>query len=218
MKRVILFFLSVVALGMGTVSGQTVRMRDVFANLPDSIFPLITRNNRLDCIDFIENNMPAQVKNLVDEPIELLALTDDYLDLKMSGVSHAEMKLVRVSDSLSVICLVKTYAGPLRDSSIRFYDTQWKALPWVRAGVSDVEAFLTAVPEGEEERKRDVTAQLREQPFISAALHKDSALLTLTLQTGELMKKDREWLAPYCKPVEVDLTALLQSQERSTKQ
>ena len=209
MKRVILFLLSVVCLGMETVCGQAVRMRDVFASMPDSVCPLVTRNNRLDCIDFIENNMPAQVKNLVDEPIELLALTDDYLDFKMSGVSHAEMKLFAMSDTMHVVCVVKTYAGPLKDSSIRFYDKQWKLFSPLTFKMPDVEAFLSEVPEQEQGRKEEVLQMLREMPLIAATLHKDSDNLTLTLQTGELMKKDREWVEPYCKPVELSLRTLL---------
>ena len=36
------------------------RMRDIFAETPDSIFPMLSTNNKLDCIDLIENNMQAR--------------------------------------------------------------------------------------------------------------------------------------------------------------
>ena len=49
-----------------TLSAQEVKMRDVFAQAPDIIFPLLTKNNKLDCIDFIENKMRARVKNKFD--------------------------------------------------------------------------------------------------------------------------------------------------------
>ena len=37
------------------VSAQ-LHMREVFAQLPDSVLPLMSKNNRLDCIDFIEKS------------------------------------------------------------------------------------------------------------------------------------------------------------------
>jgi len=184
--------------------GQEVKMRDVFAGMPDSILPLITKNNRLDCIDFIENNMPAQVKNKVDESIELTALTENYLKLRMSSVSDAEMKLLTMGDTAQVICLVKTYAGPIKDSSIRFYSMDWNALN-IEVEMPDIEAFVADVPESEQNRKRDVVAMLRDMPFIMMSLNPDDEQLTLSLQTGELLKKDREWVKPYLKELRISV-------------
>ena len=82
LKRI--FILTLLTLFVAPALAQTMRMKDAFAAMPDSIFPLITRNNRLDCIDFIENNMEAQVKNIVDEPIEIAMINDTYIDLKKS--------------------------------------------------------------------------------------------------------------------------------------
>ena len=55
--------LSAVLLFAAVSAGAQLKMREVFAQLPDSVLPLMTRNNRLDCIDFIENGMEARVKN-----------------------------------------------------------------------------------------------------------------------------------------------------------
>ena len=104
------FFLFL-AVSLSGLHAQT-RMRDVFASAPDSVFPLLTRNNRLDCIDFVENKMPARVKNRLDEVVELQSLTDHYLCLRTSERSQVEMRLL--SDSL--FCLVNTYEGPAPDS------------------------------------------------------------------------------------------------------
>ena len=45
---------------------QAQKMRDVFAAMPDSVLGIMTKNNRLDCIDFIENDMEAKVRNRFD--------------------------------------------------------------------------------------------------------------------------------------------------------
>ena len=46
-----------------TADSDSIRMRQVFAEMPDSILGILTKYNRLDCIDFIENNLPAKVEN-----------------------------------------------------------------------------------------------------------------------------------------------------------
>ena len=92
-------------------------MRDIYAAAPDSIFPLLTKNNRLDQIDFRENNMPAVVKNRFDSRCELLALTDQYLKLQLSERCLVEMRLFNDS----TFCMVETFLAPAPDSRIRFF-------------------------------------------------------------------------------------------------
>jgi hypothetical protein len=90
MKRtaLIVFLLALAS----SISAQ-LRMRDIFAQLPDSVLPLTTRNNRLDCIDFIENGMEARVKNLFGDQVVLDSLTEDFMVLRTSEASCVEMKL-----------------------------------------------------------------------------------------------------------------------------
>lgn len=198
--KTFLFLLIAVSLSL-PAAAEEVKMRDIFAGMPDSILPLITKNNRLDCIDFIENNMPARVKNVVDEPIELLRLTDNYLKFTMSKVSYAEMKLMKHRDGRWLICVVKTYSGPVADSSVRFYNTDWSLDSSLECSVPEVESFFSGVPETEQARYREVVAQLKDMPFIVIAPNADDEGLTFTLQTGELPQKDREWAGRFIKPI-----------------
>ena len=50
-----------------TISGRAedVRMKDVFRLMPDSLFPTLSANNRLDMIDFMDSQMKAEVTNLL---------------------------------------------------------------------------------------------------------------------------------------------------------
>ena len=78
------FFLFMMVLWVGhTAMAQ--KMRDVFASMPDSILEVMTKNNRLDCIDFIEHGMEARVRNRFDGFTQLKAMTLDYLDLRSAG-------------------------------------------------------------------------------------------------------------------------------------
>ena len=99
-----------------------------FALLPDSVMPLLTRNNRLDLIDFKACGMEATVTNRMDGNSCMSILTDNYLHLNYTASTDVEMKLLTLNDSTDVICVVTTVDGTVKDSRISFYDVEWKPL------------------------------------------------------------------------------------------
>ena len=157
------------------------RIRDVYAEAPDSIFPLLTKNNRLDQIDFRENNMKAEVKDKFDNHSELLVLTDRYLKLQLSECCLVEMRLL----SDSTFCMVETFSAPAPDSRIRFFDTSWYELPLSieRPAVDD---FLG------EDIDTDTRLSLQALPLIKASLSETDNSITFELQTNELTRKQRK--------------------------
>ena len=44
-------------------SAQGLALRDAFRQMPDSVMPTLTQNNRLDCLDFLDAGMKAEVRN-----------------------------------------------------------------------------------------------------------------------------------------------------------
>ena len=157
------------------------RMRDIYAVAPDSIFPLLTKNNRLDQIDFRENNMKAEVKNKFDGHSELLVLSEQYLKLQLSEHCLVEMKLLNDS----TFCLVQTYNAPAPDSRIRLFDTKWNELPQTIERPS-VDEFLS------DDIDMDTRKSLQALPLIMARLSEKDDSITFQLQTGELTREQRE--------------------------
>lgn len=182
-----------------------VRMRDVFAKMPEEVLLFVTENNRLDCIDFIENNMQARVKNRFDENIELKRLTDDYLLFQTSEVGQMEMKLLERTDSTAIICVVETVMGPLADSSIRFFDQSWKSVTSYDGKVSrpSVEAFFANVPEDKRSDIDNALSELRDLPLMEARLSPDDNSLTWTLSVAELSKDVKKAAQECVQPVVV---------------
>ena len=200
MKRLSLFIIHY-SLFIVCATAQ-IQMRDVFAAMPDSVLPLVTKNNRLDCIDFIENNMEAKVRNMLDEYVTLEALTSDYARFRTSAASLMELKLLPMSDSTSVLCIVTTAqvgeegtALRLEDSHIRFLNSDWSELhaltPFVPADIP-IEAFIctssdTAV-------KAQALRALADFHPWRITLSPDDTTLTFTLQTAQLSKEERQAL------------------------
>ena len=198
-------------------------MRDVFAAMPDSVLPMVTKNNRLDCIDFIENNMQARVRNKVDSYVTLEALTADYARFRTSDVSYMEMKLLPLdtvpSDSLGsgfVLCVVTTVESGeadterrIADSNIRFLNTDWSSLsadsPVSTASIiqqRDGDAFFAAAPA---DSLRNAAAEARRSLSsfhpVLMTLAPEDVTLTLTMQTGYLATEERKAIKDCLRPV-----------------
>lgn len=190
-----------------SVSAQ-LRMRDVFALLPDSVLPLMTKNNRLDCIDFIENDMEARVKNLFDDKVVLDSLTDDFLSLSTSEGSYVEMKLF-AEGADSFICVNRTYLGQAADSEVKIYDLSWNfvrrvARPDVREFLKTSESIDSWTPEMAD-TLRVIRAEAEFLPLIKASLSPNTRQITWVLQKDEFSKNIKKVADKYLQPVVCDL-------------
>ena len=189
------FILIMLAMSGLSAFSQT-KAKDVFAAAPDSIFPLLTTNNRLDCIDLIENNMKATVKNKLEQKAEMSVLTDSYLQIKPSEKSTAEIKVL----DDSTFCLISTCMGPAPDSRIAFYTHEWKPAT-IRFALPAVLAFWTSVPDSLSRDARFAQRSLEDITLIHISADKDKPEITLTLQTSELAGKEKEIAQKYVQPL-----------------
>ncbi len=212
MKRLALFIISY-SLFIVCAAAQPM-MRDVFAAMPDSVLPMVTKNNRLDCIDFIENNMEAKVRNVLDEWVTLEALTSDYARLRTSASSLLELKLLPTSDSTAVLCVVTTAqmgeegsALRLEDSNLRFLNADWSSLPVDTLGRIDervaasVAAYIREEPDTPSDAYHQAVRSLAGFHPRRMAPSPDDTTLTITLQTAQLSKEEREAVSPQLQPL-----------------
>lgn len=172
------------------------KAKDVFAAAPDSIFPLLTTNNRLDCIDLIENNMKATVKNKLEQKAEMTALTDSYLQIKPSEKSVVEIKMLNDS----VFCLINTCLGPAPDSRISFFTRGWKPYE-TTFPMPHATDFWASVPDSLSRDARFAQRSLEDITLIHISADKDKPEITLTLQTSELAGKEKEIAQKYVQPL-----------------
>lgn len=201
MKKILLFSAFLFA---AVSSVAQVRMRDVFAQLPDSILPLMTRNNRLDCIDFIENGMEARVKNKFNDQVVLEALTEDFLLIRTSESSTVEMKLMPLgSDTL--ICVNRTYLGPTEDSEVKLYNTNWCFVrnvqrPEVSEFLKTVDSIRPWTPEMADTMDM-IYGDATYLPLIKASLSAESSEIQWVLQSNEFSKEIKKVADRYLQPV-----------------
>ena len=125
-----------------SVQAQTLKAGDAFRQMPDSILPYLTANNRLDMLDFMDSHMKARVQNKFDGYSEMLSLADDSLTIQMSAVMRLTLRMVTSADevdgSRQLISLERTISqtsadadGKMQPKTIRhqvFYSVLWRKL------------------------------------------------------------------------------------------
>lgn len=129
----ILGLLLLLLVQMGRAEG--LKMREVFKQMPDSLLPYLSENNRLDFIDFIDSKMKAEVKNRLGGTSEMTVLTDSTLSIRMSEALQIDMLLLRTVEtadagSSEIICLIETFGADSLslESMVRFFTPSWQLL------------------------------------------------------------------------------------------
>ena len=130
MRRWILTALA--AAMIGQASAQDMTISDVFKQMPDSLMPYLTANNRLDFIDFMESDMQAEVENLAGGTSEMTALTSDSLSIRMSDALRVDMMLLNLDEPVDSIRQVIVYVETFLADSIygesvcKTYTVDWQ--------------------------------------------------------------------------------------------
>ena len=196
MRRRLMIFVCIFCV----MSVMAQNMKSVFVAMPDSVTPLLTKVNREDCIDFLDSNMKAVVKNRFGNVAEMKVLTDDYVLMQTSEVGTLEMKLLPLADSTKVICMVKTVNVPVADSSVRFYTSDWSQQLDVKEFLQfpSMDAFF--LPNDSLKDEAILTRKKADMHLMKAQLSKEDTSLTFTYTTPDYLdEEDREKLSPHLR-------------------
>ena len=121
-------------LALSSASAQDIKIADVFRQMPDSLMPYLTENNRLDFIDFLDSNMKAEVRNRLGGTSEMTQLADDSLSIRMSDSSRCDMFLMTLDEPIDtitqVVVVIETFTvdSIYGDSSVKYYTPDWHRL------------------------------------------------------------------------------------------
>lgn len=124
MKR----FLLTILLCVSVWGMKAQQMDAVFVAMPDQYVPQLENAWRKDLIDLYNTGKEAKLKNTMNGFSTLKKLTDDYLLLQVTDRSTVEMKLLPLVNDTYVVCMITTVYGPVPDSQVEFFTTDWKPL------------------------------------------------------------------------------------------
>lgn len=184
-----------VVLAMAATMQARTPIRQWLATMPDSVMPLLTRNNRLDFIDFLDSNMDAVVMNRLDGHSRMTVLTDDYTSIEYTRSCKVAMKLLPVTDSTDVLCMVTTVSAPIEDSRIAFYNAQWQPMSADSLVSAPQMGDFTSGTDDEEARRAWLKVEI---PFMACTLSAEAPILVYRLSALDYLNNDdRKAIAPY---------------------
>ena len=195
MKRIVYTFL---LLAMSLHMAARTPMRNWLVTMPDSVMPLLTKNDRLDFIDFYDAKMAAVVTNRMEGKSRMDTLTADYVHFAYTPSTEVEMKLLPVNDSTDVLCMVTTIKAAVNDSRIAFFDEAWQPLE-----VSDymaepcVEDFHSTTPQDDSVRRAWSKMDAFFRTYHLCA--EDASLRCVLTALDNLSEEDRVEVMPYMR-------------------
>ena len=107
------------------MTGIASTIADLFASEPGNIFPLLTRTNRLDLVDYYNSGQKVAMANNLAGESRFIELDSTFLKLQTSGSKVLEMSMMTAGKD-TVIAVIETVMTPVPDSRITFWNTQWQ--------------------------------------------------------------------------------------------
>ena len=110
---------------------NAVNIRSLFVEMPDSVIPYLSKNNRLDFLDFIDSNMKAEVRNEFGGKSIMTALTDDSLSIILNDACKIDLLLLNTTEMIDscqqVLCMVKTVgvSDDHRECTFTYFSLRW---------------------------------------------------------------------------------------------
>ena len=191
MRKVLLIVVSVLC----GISASAQDMKSVFIAMPDSITPLLTKVNKEDCVDFLDSNMKAEVKNRFDGTAEMKVLTEDYTLVQTSEIGTLEMKLLPINDSIKVVCMVKTVCASACDSNVRFYASDWSKELDAASFLQRPSADVFFLPNDTLSEEGILIRKKADMHLMKASLSKDNPTLAFIYTTPDYLNlEDKEKL------------------------
>ena len=120
-----LFIALFVAATFSQASAQSIQIRDAFREMPDSLMPYLSKNNRLDFIDFLDSGMKAEVRNQLGGTSEMLLIGADSLSIQMNPSLRVDMIAID-----SVVAVVETFLvdSIYGESRVHYYSATWQPI------------------------------------------------------------------------------------------
>ena len=112
-------------------------LKTLFAEMPDTIIPYLTHNDRLDLMDFMDSDMKAEVNNNLGGKSQMTKLTPDTISIQLSEASKVDLYLMQlpavapIDSCTHAIMLVRTIGleQEYTETETEFYSCRWRRLP-----------------------------------------------------------------------------------------
>ncbi|MGN1376091.1 MAG: DUF3256 family protein [Prevotella sp.] len=158
------FIFSTFILIFACAAHAATNIADIVSSMPKELIPYINDNMKAELVNSVKNGDTISINSMLEEKIAIDSITNDFIRIKATKTTTIQLRLLPVSDSTSIICMVKTLEVPIRKSKVSLFTTSWSpvdsdyGLPTF-ADTSDTIDTLTCKPEDMSEDKfREIVA------------------------------------------------------------
>lgn len=127
MRHVFILLLCVAAFAP---KGHAEPIDSTFVKVPVTELPLLDTNSRLDMLDLYNYNMEAKADNIFGGSSVMVGKSPNHIRLRLTETSDWELMRLKADTAVIYAC-IHTLKYSVGESSIRFYDEAWHALPGV---------------------------------------------------------------------------------------
>lgn len=167
---------------------DTVMARSVFADLPVSTLDLLSKNTRLDMLDYWDVDSVYRATNNLKGRSYIRELTPDFIEVQLTEVSTLQIKVLPQRGSNPLIMTVYTVGeeGQPMESDVEFYDSALNPLPKEKFLKAPELKDFTRIPKGSKMTLKEVEQLL---PFFTVAYKTEASGdgLTATLELGDIL-------------------------------
>lgn len=184
MKR-ILFVLMLWLAMAGVAPARTAS--EAFTAAPDRIVRLLPQSTRLDMLDYFNYGSTRASDNYFGGKSRITAVTDAAVSFQVGEAVDMQIAVIPRAKADTVFAVVTTIALPAADSSVDFYDTDWRPLKKPLAAMPAYDDWVTA------EGKTHIDELRLHLPFmpVQASVSPDGHRLVLTNSAPEFLAKSQ---------------------------
>lgn len=142
MKQVISIIILIAGVFSFRVNALTAEQAFVFA--PESVFPLLNKNTRLDMIDYFNSGSATPSKNKLSGNSRVTSIKFNDLQFEMNASSSYHIVILHLNKGEEIVALIETVKTPATDSKISFYTTEWKKIDGKYFSEPELEDWLTS--------------------------------------------------------------------------
>ncbi len=192
MKKIVVLLLGLLV----TVTVHALSLRELWVNMPDSVLPVLNKSMRTEFVDLVDMGVKPEVKNLLEENSVLDTLTSDFLQLTSSKASTIQLKLLPCEGKDSLLCMVRTWNGPEKESEVSFYDQKWERLDASGFLAQDIihsaSSFFQAKPDTMSMEKYEGLISGLEPQFSYSFLSPKSNIITFCLSLPLVTESEKK--------------------------
>ena len=164
---------------------------NAFVDAPAEVFPTLDKMTRMDMVDYFNSGQTTASKNFFRGDARIVKADAEQATVALAEVAEAEITLLPKEKGDTMLMVITTVKTPVEDSSVKFYDRNWKEAGSGLLTEPGLEEWMVQTPTASREDVENAV------PFMLVKSSYDPATGVLTMENniGEYLPVESKDLA-----------------------